>query len=60
MNVFRVPDFKGHTDICYVLGRKDTYRTFAGGFTEIRVGIQFDTGDAYITWLPVFTEWWPE
>ena len=51
-------DFKGTTTVTYLVGRKASYR-FGKLYplTEVRVGIQFENGDAYITWLPVFTEW---
>ena len=49
-----VYDFKGEWCKVWYLHK---YRRIDRTLSEVRVGIQLPCGDGYVTWLPVFTEW---
>jgi len=52
-----VKDFKGEKTRVLMIAK---YRTDKStGLVEMRAGFIFPCGDAYMVWLPVFTDWWP-
>lgn len=53
-----VLDNKGDECIVWLLAPNYSTKPFNDGTIGIRSGIQLPCGDTYMTWMPVFTEWW--
>lgn len=55
----KVLDNKGEITTVYLLSNIK-YDVAIRGMWAIRAGITFPCGDSFITWMPIFTEWFDE
>ena len=59
--LIRVTDLQGNpVDVMYLPNYRKVHRRYQRPLTEVRVGIVLDRSDKYLTWMPVFDEWFEE